>query len=94
MLFARRIIEAHDDAVELGTRGLVTFHHQRIMTGNNVLGRGRRRFQFVETFEHLTDVKNRHEGFVGVHVLVEVRDVGRQDDLAAFGVHPYELQSG
>src|ERR1700688_3196167 len=93
MLFAWWIVEAHDDALELWARGLVTFHHQRIMAGNNVLRRRRRGTQLVKTLEHLTDMERRHIGFVGVHVLVEVRNVGRQNDPAAFGVYPHELES-
>src|SRR3984957_11787968 len=80
---AWRIVEAHDDALKLGARGLVAFHHQWIMAGNNVLRRRRRRTQFVKALEHLADVERRDIGLVGVHVLVEVRDVGGEYDPAA-----------
>src|SRR5215471_18363149 len=87
-----RYVEPHDYAFELGARRWIELHDQRIVPGHDVALAWRQREQTVKTLQHLADMEGRRERPAACHVLVEMRDVGGNDDKSAAGLDTDELQ--
>ena len=69
----------------------VALHHQRVVAGHDVLRARREPLQLVEAFQHVADMEGGGEGALGLHVLVEMGDVGGEHDRAARRLTPSRI---
>ena len=54
-LARRRNIQPHHDAIEVWTHGRIIFHHQRIVSRHDVIGRIGQPVQRLVPFQHFGD---------------------------------------
>ena len=90
----RGYVETGDDAFQLGPRCGVAPHHLRVVARHDMRTRRRQREEPVESLQHPSDMEGSGEGPAGLHVLVEMRDVGSDDHPAARCVDARKLQPG
>ena len=68
-----------------GARRRIELHDKRIVTRNDVILVGRQLQQPVKTLQHFADMERRRERPLARHVLVEMGDVGSDQDISARG---------
>lgn len=89
-----RDVETDGDAFEFGTWCRVAAHDERVVAGNDVIGRIGQAKQEIEAFEHFGDIVNNGEWAALFEVVVEVRSVGGEDDVTAARPNAGALQAG
>src|SRR5450759_115567 len=86
-------IQPDSDSIKLRGYGRVAFHHQRIVSGNNVSWRISQAPQRVVALKRLAEVVHQRKTTSLLHVLVIVAGVRREHHPPAFRVHPDALQA-
>jgi hypothetical protein len=90
----RRHIEANRYATQVRAWRWIELHDERIVAGNDVILIRRGSPQFVETRQHIADMKSSRKWTLARHVFVEMTDVGSEHDKAAACVDADELETG
>jgi hypothetical protein len=87
-------VETDDDAFQLRPGCGVAPHHLGIVARHDMPSGRRQREEPVETLQHLAHMEGSGKGPAGLHVLVEMRDVGSDNHPAARRIDARKLEPG